>query len=115
MRKVLLIVTVLAVVGAAGILVAQQEYPNTGDFPVKFENDKVVVQEVSFPTGEWTGEHSHPGGQLVIILDEIKMLYREGGEVDERTFSKGDVFWIEAVTHDHKALVSGKAMLVSLK
>ena len=114
MRKVLLVVTILAVIGAAGMLVAQQEFPNA-EFPAVFENDKVVVQEISFKVGEWIGEHSHAGGQLVIILDETKMLYREGGKEVERTFAKGDVFWIDPVKHDHKALLSGNAMLVSLK
>ena len=114
MRKVLLIVTILAVIGAAGMLVAQQEFPNA-EFPVKFDNDKVVVQEISFKVGEWAGERSHVGGQLVIILDEIKMLYREGGEEVERTFAKGDVFWIDPIKHDHKALSSGTGMLVSFK
>ena len=115
MRKAPLILTILAVIGAAGILVAQQKFPNMADFPVKFDNDRVVVQEISFEPGEWAGEHSHEGGQLVIILDEIKMLYREGGEEFERTFGKGEVFWIDPVKHDHKALTTGSAMLVSLK
>ena len=114
MRKVLLIVTILAIIGAAGMLVAQQKFPNA-EFPVKFDNDKVVVQEISFKVGEWSGEHSHEGGQLVIIVDEIKMLYREDGKEVERTYAKGDVFWIDPVKHDHKALSSGTAMLVSLK
>lgn len=114
MRRVLWVAAAVAIVGVAGILVAQQEYPNA-EFPVKFENDKVAVQEMSFTPGEWSGEHSHPGGQLVIIIDDIKMLYRENGEEVERAFSRGDVFWIDATTHDHKAISSGKAMLVSLK
>lgn len=115
MRKVLVIAIVLVVVGAAGVLVAQQKYPSNAEASVKLDNDKVVVQEISFKEGVWTGEHSHEGGQLVVILDDTKMLYREGGEEVERSFSKGDVFWIEPVTHDHMAISSGKAMLVSFK
>jgi hypothetical protein len=43
------------------------------------------------------------------------MLYREGGKETERSFKSGEVFWVEAVEHDHKALSKGSALLVSLK
>lgn len=105
----------LIALGATGALLAQQKYPNLPDVPVVLENDRVVVQEIPFQPGDWAGEHSHAGGQVVVVLDELKMIYREGGEEVERTFAKGDVFWVDPVTHDHKALSSGTGVLITLK
>ena len=79
------------------------------------DNDHVVVQMMEFAPGEWAGEHSHPGNQLVVIVSPTKMLYREGGEETERSFKPGEVFWIDGVTHDHKATSKGKAVLISMK
>jgi quercetin dioxygenase-like cupin family protein len=100
---------------AAGILVAQQEFPNVTDAPVVLENDKVVVQRIEFEAGKWAGEHTHGGGQLAVVLNDTEMTYKENGK--ERVVSRkaGDVFWVEAGTHDHKHSVGGTAILITLK
>ena len=67
------------------------------------------------PVLDWAGEHSHDGNQLVVILSPTKMLYKEGGEETERSLKSGDVFWVDAVTHDHKPTAKGTALLISMK
>lgn len=113
-KKSLLAVSVV-VLAAAGFLVAQQQYPNLEEMPVVFENDHVVAQLLEFAPGEWSGEHAHAGNQLLVALDELKMMYRQGEEETERTIASGEVFWVDAVTHDHKALTEGRAILVTVK
>jgi len=108
-------VVLLGIFAIAGVLWAQQEFPNVSAGEVVLENDKVIVQKLSFETGTWAGEHSHEGGQLVVIIEPVKMLYKENGKEVERKFKPGDVFWIDPVKHDHKALKTGTAMLVSFK
>ncbi len=115
MLKKIAVSASLIALGATGALLAQQKYPNLPDVPVVLDNDRVVVQKVEFHPGDWAGEHSHAGGQVVVVLDELKMVYREGGEEVERTYERGDVYWVDPVTHDHKSLSSGTGVLITLK
>ncbi len=105
----------IALLATAGLLLAQQEYPNIPDIPIVFENDQVVAQRMDFGPGEWAGAHSHAGNQIVVILDAITMLYKEGGEEVERSFETGTVFWVDATDHDHKTIKGGSAILISFK
>lgn len=115
MKRVLAYGLIPAAVFVAGLVLGQQKYPNLPEPPVKFENGRVTVQEMTFEPGEWAGDHTHAGNQLVVIVEPIKMLYREGGEETERSFAAGDVFWVDKVEHDHKALTQGRAVLVTVK
>jgi quercetin dioxygenase-like cupin family protein len=114
-KKLMLTFALGVILGVAGILVAQQEYPNVDDPGVVLVNDHVVVQKMQFEPGEWTGVHSHAGNQLVVVLDDIAMIYKdEGGERQEH-FEAGTVFWVDAVEHDHKLIEGGEAVLVTVK
>ena len=104
----------VAAIGLAAILYAQQEYPNV-EVPVILENDHVIVQRVPFQPGDWVGEHSHPGNQLAILIDEVTTIYKTGDGETTETRPAGDVFWIDAVTHDHKSAAEGTAILVTIK
>ena len=115
MRKLSFVVISVAILGVAGILLAQQKYPNLGDAPVVFDNDKVVAQRMDFDPGVWAGEHTHAGNQLVVILSGIEMTYKEGGEERTVKFEPGEVFWIDAVTHDHQVVSGGSSILITLK
>jgi quercetin dioxygenase-like cupin family protein len=78
-----------------------QQYPNESADMV-LENDRVIVQKLTFEPGSWAGEHNHTGGQLVVVLKGGTQTYRQGGEETERTFADGDVFMVEATdAHDH--------------
>ena len=112
-KKLIVLAACMMVAGAA--LAAQQSYPNIGNIPVAFENDKVLVQKLTFEAGDWVGEHSHDGGQMVVVLKGMTTVYKEGGKEKEVVYKDGDVFWIDAVTHDHKSTGSGEALLVNFK
>ncbi len=115
MSKKLTIIGV-AVVGIAGILLAQQKFPNIEDPPVVLENDHVVVQKFDgAQAGNWVGVHTHDGNQLVVILDDRTMTYKVGDEETEVSYKKGHVYWIDAVEHDHVATSQGGAVLVTIK
>jgi hypothetical protein len=45
----------------------------------------------------------------------MSLMYKEGGKETKRTFEVGDVMWVDAGTHDHKALTEGTAILVTVK
>ncbi len=108
MRKLSVIVIAVAILGVAGNLIAQQEFPNISDVPVVFENDKVVAQQLEFEPGAWAGEHSHAGNQMVVILSHTKMTYSKDGEETTVEYKPGDVFWIDATKHDHRSLGEGR-------
>ncbi len=114
-KKSLFVLAAGLALGVTGMLMAQQEYPNVDDPGVVLDNEHVVVQKIQFEAGEWVGEHEHAGNQMVVILEDIEIMYREGGE--ERTESRkaGEVYWVDAVTHDHKLLSGGAALLVTVK
>lgn len=38
-----------------------------------------------------------------------------GGEEMQKEYKAGDVFWIDAVEHDHKAITQGGAVIVTVK
>ena len=115
MKKLSIAVIGIVILGIAGILVAQQEYPNIPDVPVLLDNDKVVVQRVDFEVGEWSGEHSHDGNQLVVILSDTGTLYKEDGKERQEFFEAGDVFWRDKIVHDHKSIAAGSAILITVK
>ncbi len=62
-----------------------------------------------------TGVHKHDGNQLVVILQDATLVYQEGGKEEERQYKAGDVFWIDAVEHNHKAVTRGGAVIVTIK
>ena len=106
----------LGFVGLAGVLLAlQQKYPNVST-EVVFENDKVVVQKVNYEADKWTGEHSHAGDQLVVVLKGGTTTFKEGGEERKTTGKAGDVVWVDAVeAHDHKSDTGGEIILITIK
>ena len=112
--KSLIVLAVCMMVATAAVAV-QQSYPNVENIPVVFENDKVVVQKLTFEPGDWVGEHAHDGSQMVVILKGMTTVYKEGGKEKEVAYEDGDVFWIDAVTHDHKAMAAGEGLLINFK
>ena len=115
MSKKLSITVVVALVFAAGVAIGQLSYPNADDPAVVLDNDQVVVQRFATQPGDWVGMHKHAGNQVVIILQDAKLKYREGGKEEDREFKAGDVFWIDEVEHDHMAIEKGGAVIVTVK
>jgi len=110
-----LIVLAVCITAASAAFAVQQSYPNVEKISIVFENAKVVVQKLTFEPGDWVGEHAHDGGQMVVVLKGMTTVYKEGGKEKEVVYKSGDVFWIDAVTHDHKAMAAGEALLVNFK
>lgn len=78
----------------------------TGDAKVKmlFSHDstKLSAGVVNFKAGARTNWHTHPKGQMLVILDGKGWTQEENGKIIE--FKKGDVVWIPAnVKHWHGA------------
>ena len=115
MSKKLSIAVVVALIFAAGVAIGQLSYPNADDPAVVLDNDQVVVQKFDSQPGGWVGMHKHAGNQVVIILQDAKLKYKVGGEEEEREYKAGDVFWIDEVEHDHKAITKGGAVIVTVK
>lgn len=115
MSKKLSLAVAVVVVFAAGVAIGQLSYPNADDPAVVLENDQVIVQKFDTQPGNWVGVHKHDGNQLVVILADAKLVYREGGTEEEREFKAGDVFWVDEVEHDHKAITKGGAVIVTIK
>ncbi len=102
--------------GMAESAAAAQNYPNA-PADVVFENDRVIVQKLTPPKG-WVGEHSHTGGQLVVVLKGGDLVYREGGVETPRTFTAGEVFMVEpTAAHDHMATSAQgvESILITMK
>ena len=115
MSKSLKYAVVVALVFVAGIAVGQLSYPDADDPAVVLENDHVVVQKFESQPGNWVGVHEHGGNQLVVILEDATLIYKEGGEEMTKEYKAGDVYWIDAVEHDHKAVTPGGAVIVTVK
>jgi len=115
MSKSLKVAVVVGLVFVAGIAVGQLSYPDADDPAVVLDNDHVVVQKFDSQPGNWVGMHKHDGNQLVVILEDAKLMYKVGGEEMQKEYEAGDVFWIDAVEHDHKAITQGGAVIVTVK
>ena len=115
MRQIFALSVSIVVVLAAAAFALQQSYPNQPDMTTLLDNDQVVVQRVTFPAGAWQGEHSHEGKQLAVAITDMEQLVKEGGKESTRTLKPGDILWIDKVTHDHKMVKSGTAVLISIK
>ena len=115
MSKSLSLAIVAALVFVAGIAVGQLSYPDADDPAVVLDNDHVVVQKFDSQPGNWVGMHEHGGNQLVVILEDAKLMYKVDGKESEKVYKAGDVFWIDAVEHDHKAITKGGAVIVTVK
>lgn len=115
MLKKIGLAVVAALVFVAGIAVGQLSFPNEETPVIVLENDHVVVQKADSHSGDWVGTHKHAGNQLAVALDDLTLMYKVGGEEKETAYKAGDVFWIDAVEHDHKALTKGSVVIVTLK
>ncbi len=112
MRRMLLIG--VGILGLAGWVFAfQQTYPNVSVEKV-LENDRVLVERVKGQPGQWAGEHSRPGNQFVVLLKGGTTTIREGGKEREESSKDGDVFWLDAVTHDHAGKSATEALLITI-
>ena len=81
-----------------------------------FENYRVIVQRITGEAGgDWTGEHSHAGNQIAIVLSKTVTTFRAGEAEWQETREPGDVFWLEATTHDHMTETGIDAILITLK
>lgn len=107
----------ISIAPGAAMSGAKQAYPNvTAD--VVFENEAVIAQKLASQPNVWAGEHSHAGGQLVVVLKDGTVTYREGDQERLVMHKAGDVFPVDATpAHDH-ALTAGtelESILITMK
>ena len=50
-----------------------------------------------------------------IAPTEVEQIVKEGGKESTRTLKPGEILWVDKVTHDHKVVKSGTAVLITLK
>ncbi len=108
------LLSIAAMDGMGGV---KQEFPNI-PAEIVFENDQVVAQRITTDPDQWAGEHSHAGGQVVVMLKGGRVTYREGGTETSVTYEDGEVFWIEPTeAHDHVVTSAAaiEAVLVAIK
>jgi quercetin dioxygenase-like cupin family protein len=112
-RRVLIIAVFAVAIGTAvagfalatpGANVVSVEYgrQTMPKFTAHFINRDIVVTELSFAPGGYTGWHSHPGKVLVGVQRGSITLYRaDDPDCAGTTYHAGDV-WVEhpAVVHD---------------
>ena len=76
-------------------------YPNLADPDgrVVLSNDKVVLQRLVVPAGEWEGVHSHPGNQLYVHIRGGEWSGRLGGEIEYWGIESpdGEIGWMDAI------------------
>jgi len=76
-------------------------YPNLQDpdGEVVFENERVILQRLVVPAGEWEGVHSHPGNQLYVHIKGGEWSGRLGGESAYSAIvsEDGQVGWMDAI------------------
>ena len=76
-------------------------YPNLDDPDgrVVLSNDKVVLQRLVVPGGEWEGVHSHPGNQLYVHIRGGEWSGRLGGEIEYWGVDSpdGEIGWMDAI------------------
>ena len=81
-----------------------------------FENGRVIVQRLTGEAGgDWTGEHTHAGNQVVVFLSKTETTYRAGEAEWQVTREAGEAFWVEAARHEHRADTETDAVLITLK
>lgn len=104
MKRRLMIVAVFAI--AIGMAVAGFALATTGsglvnveygrhtvpNFDAHFTNRDIVVSELSFAPGGFSGWHSHPGKVIVAVARGSITLYRESDDCAGTTYSAGDLF-----------------------
>ena len=115
MSKKRSLAVVIALVFVAGIAVGQLSFPNEEDPTIVLENDHVIVQRADAQSGDWVGMHTHNGNQFAVVVNDLTLMYKVGGEEKETAYKAGDVFWIDPVEHDHKALTQGSVVIVTVK
>jgi quercetin dioxygenase-like cupin family protein len=118
MRTNWVAVTIVAVVGFAGIASAADPLEVAPDMYKKdFENDRVRVMTVTFAPGQSIPEHSHPDHFAYVLQTGTLKITKPTGEVTEVTPKVGDVIWSPAETHS--AVNTGstpvKLLVVELK
>ena len=98
----------------AGSNVVTVEYARAAqqNFDSHFQDRDIVVSELSFAPGSYTGWHSHPGKVIVGVARGSITLYRESDpDCSGTTYTAGDVF-IERRRNVHDARNNGTVPVV---
>ena len=67
-----------------------------------FENDRLIAQRVQIEPGQWEGVHSHPGGQVYIVIKAGETSAKLGGKIQYsgQIGIDGAAGWMDAIELD---------------
>jgi quercetin dioxygenase-like cupin family protein len=100
MKRVILVVAVVALAGAGVILRAQDAAKvDAKHYTVAFENDQVRVLKVHYGPGEKSTMHSHPNTVAVFVSDTKGKFTFPDGKSEDFNAKAGDVIWNDARVH----------------
>ena len=76
-------------------------YPNLAQ-ELLFENDRLIAQRVQIEPGQWEGVHSHPGGQVYIVIKAGETSAKLGGKIQYsgQIGIDGAAGWMDAIELD---------------
>lgn len=108
----------LAVAGLAlatsgsGLVSVEYGRHTVSQFSAKFTDRDIVVSELSFAPGGFSGWHSHPGKTIVgVARGSLTLYHSDGSTCVPTTYSAGDVF-VERGGVVHYAVNEGTAAVV---
>lgn len=100
MRKSVLAVAVLVLVGTAAVANAQDPLQVAPHMYKKlFENDRVRVMEVTFNPGDSILAHSHPDHHVYAASGGLLKISKPDGTSADADIKTGDVLFIPSETH----------------
>ena len=86
-------------------------------YTVRFENDRVRVLEYRLKPGEKEVMHSHLANVVYVLNDATFRTTLPDGTTSEGSFTQGQVFWNESVSHtvENSGRTEAQSLLVELK
>src|SRR5437867_9307734 len=99
-RVILSVVAVVAVVGTAVILRAQDPVKvDPKHYKVEFENDQVRVLRIHYAPGEKSVMHGHPDNVAVFLADQTAKFTYPDGKTEEVTMKNGEAKFTPGGAH----------------
>jgi quercetin dioxygenase-like cupin family protein len=95
--------------GLVSVEYARDTFPK---FAAHFENRQIVVSELSFAPGSFSGWHSHPGKTIVgVARGSVTIYHASEPDCGGTTYNAGDVF-VERPGNVHEARNEGTVAAV---
>ena len=106
MKRYFFILTALLFTFSASAFAEEKIYPGPQEaapnvYKKLFDNESVLISEITFKPGDKAPMHTHPYKHSVYIIEGGELtLSRPGGTSAVATAKAGDVLWFPAETHE---------------